>query len=902
MRIIFTLIFCLLFGSFTFAQLTPPKTEGLFGGSMLDITGYTLNSDTTVIFVSTESPNSVFRAKVKTSPTQLIADSFEVLPSLSSEKGFGSNINSLAADSINRYLFFAHSSGLYYTTETGASAVQLENLGIQTLAIKDSILLYIMNGSLHFKKIRPGNIVNSGISGIGIGTPSADYSIAIHPINKLVYVLVRGNTPTLYKSNVPYHSLTSSSSFTLVSIPNSWPGVNWEGLGVAPEGRILLGGSDQTGKKILYSDNESTWNFINTTIPGRAVKKISFSGNASNYNVFFGTAVSKNKGLNWINLGSVFQETHPNDGNVFVAHGNQNCIFFNTDGGLGASYDNGDAIFEINNGIEALQINGLDMNLAKTGAWIASKAGLRKVTNYQSPVKKWSAAMFPNGDGSPYFSVGLVNNDTNRVYAGNTRVYKTTDGGKTWAMVFTPEGPPYNFPSFNIRMSKIAVCPFDTNLILISYSADAPNKGGFFYSTNAGGSWTQLRIASTSIGQDININDISITKEGNDTIAYIALNYDGTSSMFRGLFRLVKQGAGWTVNPNMDASNAADGKDIISQIEDLELNLGGDSLFAAGVDYSNGIAQYQTFLKPINGSNKWERLKTNGFPSLNSTKIKVALGKDTLYAAVNEELMVFPLKDSVWFRAYQYPVGSNINFLYYDELLAGTGVGLYGHLGKPTECRPVLNDFNPSICYNDFITLPDSTKINTSGRYQFLYKNKNGCDSIVTITLTVNRPDVSISVKKDTLISNDSAATAYQWLDCDMNFSPIANATSRSFKPINAGNFAVKVSRAFCTDTSACFFVQANALEKVQVQALQVYPNPSKGEIHLKGDWQIPLNLQIIDVFGKLVLNQTIVAANQANIKLTHLPAGLYILRLSSIENSKELVFSTRLILLDQTE
>ncbi len=43
--------------------------------------------------------------------------------------------------------------------------------------------------------------------------------------------------------------------------------------------------------------------------------------------------------------------------------------------------------------------------------------------------------MFPMGDGSPYYSVDAPSNDPSGLvaYAGNVRIYKTTDGGGSWS-------------------------------------------------------------------------------------------------------------------------------------------------------------------------------------------------------------------------------------------------------------------------------------------------------------------------------------------------------------------------------------------------------------------------------------------------------------------------------------
>lgn len=880
-----------------FAQLTAPVNEGLFGGSILDITGYAKSLDSTIIFVSTESPNSVFKASVKTTSSQLKADSFTVLPSLSSANGFGSNLNSLAFDPLNKWLFFGHFSGLYYTTETASQPTLVDNFSTQTVFIKDSILFYFQQNGLNFKKIRSGALISSGIPNYVFSGAPNSFSIAIHPINHLVYVMIKNNgTPIIYKSSAPFYTLSASSTFTPISISGVWPNVSWEGLGIGPDGRIFAGGADFGSKKVVYSDNELSWNFVNTNVAGRHTPKFSFAGNASNYTIHYATAISVNKGLNWKSLGSVYQETHPNDGYVFVSPVSSNCIFFNTDAGLGASVNQGDSVFDINLGIEALQINGMDMNAVKSGAWIASKAGLRKNTQFQAIPKKWSKAFFPNGDGSPFFSVSIVQNDTNRVYAGNIRIYKSSDGGNTWSMPFTPETPPHNFPSFGLRCTKIAMGNLDTQLVMVSYAADSPSRGGLFYSLNAGNSWTQLRISPGVPGIDVNVNDIVISKENTDTVAYVALSHAPFAPHFSGVFKLIKNGPTWVVNRDFDSSNMASGQANFAHVYDLELSKTGDTLFAGATINNSGIQVPIIYMKLIKGLNKWQALKMDGFPTQSSAKINVALGIDTLYASVNEELLAFPLKDSIWFRAVQYPAGSSIHFLYYDELLAGTGSGLYGHLGKLTTCRPQINQFDQSICYGEFYTLPDSNRVSNEGKYQILYKNKNGCDSIVTISLTVNKPDVSISAKKDTLVSNESNATAYQWLDCGAGFLPVTGATQRSFIPPNPGIYAVEVRMAFCRDTSVCIPMGTIGLDQEAKEKIKIYPNPGNSIITISGALNQTCELSIFDLQGKCWKTDQVLPIESNQIRIDDLQAGFYFLILRWVQNGQVYFFQEKYI------
>ncbi|GAB4418780.1 MAG: hypothetical protein OHK0039_30550 [Bacteroidia bacterium] len=163
-----------------------------------------------------------------------------------------------------------------------------------------------------------------------------------------------------------------------------------------------------------------------------------------------------------------------------------------TDQGIGASIDGGATIFEVNDGVEAVQVNDFSMHLSnKNVAWLASKSGIRKVSSYRStPV--WTPALFPNGDGSPYYAVAMAGTDTQKVYAGNLCVYRTRDGSASWRQFFSAENPPYNFNSMGTpssgaaRIASLAVCPDDTSIVFAGYVIDGADEGGLFYSMDGG--------------------------------------------------------------------------------------------------------------------------------------------------------------------------------------------------------------------------------------------------------------------------------------------------------------------------------------------------------------------------------------------------------------------------------
>jgi hypothetical protein len=63
---------------------------------------------------------------------------------------------------------------------------------------------------------------------------------------------------------------------------------------------------------------------------------------------------------------------------------------------------------------------------------------------------------------------------------------------------------------------------------------------------------------------------------------------------------------------------------------------------------------------------------------------------------------------------------------------------------------------------------------------------------------------------------------------------------------------------------------------------LKLYPNPAKDEIRVESDVLTGSTLQVFNIYGKLVKNEFINAAENIRIDISDLDAGIYILRLSN--------------------
>jgi hypothetical protein len=94
-----------------------------------------------------------------------------------------------------------------------------------------------------------------------------------------------------------------------------------------------------------------------------------------------------------------------------------------------------------------------------------------------------------------------------------------------------------------------------------------------------------------------------------------------------------------------------------------------------------------------------------------------------------------------------------------------------------------------------------------SGIYTQNVTSKNGCDSAITLQLTVNYVDTSLTVNETTVLSNAQNAS-YSWIDCSTK-ATIVNAINNSYVVTATGDYAAIVSQNSCVDTSRCVHVTA---------------------------------------------------------------------------------------------
>lgn len=186
----------------------------------------------------------------------------------------------------------------------------------------------------------------------------------------------------------------------------------------------------------------------------------------------------------------------------------------------------------------------------------------------------------------------------------------------------------------------------------------------------------------------------------------------------------------------------------------------------------------------------------------------------------------------------------------------------------------------------DYIWAANGMTYSVSGNYTETLTSIYGCDSVVTLDLTVNSVNSGATLTGITLTA-DQAGAVYQWLDCDNAYATIPGETNQSFTPTANGQYAVQVTDNGCTDTSACMSVTSiGIIENQNNNLIFVYPNPTKGLITLNVPQQwTEYSVIIRDAQGKLV--SEISSANQSSIDIMiEGDRGIYFIEVFSQEGS----------------
>lgn len=195
---------------------------------------------------------------------------------------------------------------------------------------------------------------------------------------------------------------------------------------------------------------------------------------------------------------------------------------------------------------------------------------------------------------------------------------------------------------------------------------------------------------------------------------------------------------------------------------------------------------------------------------------------------------------------------------------------------KLSQCTNSTGTDIQTAC-NSYTWIDGNTYTASNNTAMYTLSNAGGCDSIVTLNLTINSvADVTTTTNVLTISANNTGAT-YQWLNCDNNYAELSGETGQNFTATSNGNYAVELTQNSCVDTSNCVEITSvGILENSFGSQLSLYPNPSNGNFSIDlGAVHGSIAISISDVAGSLISSTTMTRSQILNLSIEE-PAGVY--------------------------
>jgi hypothetical protein len=201
---------------------------------------------------------------------------------------------------------------------------------------------------------------------------------------------------------------------------------------------------------------------------------------------------------------------------------------------------------------------------------------------------------------------------------------------------------------------------------------------------------------------------------------------------------------------------------------------------------------------------------------------------------------------------------------------------------------------NPSSSIIDSVAcapfLLNGQTYNQSGTYTQTIPNNQGCDSTITLNLTINDlPTIpTITVDSNNVLSISGQANyTYQWVFCSTGFA-IAGEVDTLFTPTTNGVYAVQTTNDCGTSTSQCVTINNVSLSELG-SVISVFPNPTFSEISVRSDHLSHEEYTIHDQMGRVV-GSGFLEGSITIIDLGNLSKGIYILKIQGMNEPLALI------------
>lgn len=196
---------------------------------------------------------------------------------------------------------------------------------------------------------------------------------------------------------------------------------------------------------------------------------------------------------------------------------------------------------------------------------------------------------------------------------------------------------------------------------------------------------------------------------------------------------------------------------------------------------------------------------------------------------------------------------------------------------------------NSTICFGDSIQ-SGLNYYNQNGTFIDTLTAASGCDSVVTLNLTVNTQiDTTISLIGNSISANQNSAS-YQWYDC-FNDLIIFGETNQSIIPGQTGFYSCIVDLNNCVDTTICLFYNLNSITENTLNKINLFPNPSKGKTELFLISDVPESqVFVYDSKGSL-MRTNLMKNGKLELDFTNESDGIYLIYVLTNKTAQQLKY-----------
>ncbi len=217
------------------------------------------------------------------------------------------------------------------------------------------------------------------------------------------------------------------------------------------------------------------------------------------------------------------------------------------------------------------------------------------------------------------------------------------------------------------------------------------------------------------------------------------------------------------------------------------------------------------------------------------------------------------------------------------NLISAGNSDLFIH--KIKQCESTVGTKDTLSCFK---ILFNKKYYNTTGVYHDTLINTRGCDSFITLNVTIDAIDTAV-IKIWNVLTAQAIGKKYQWIDCNKNYAPISGETKQSFKPAVNGDYGVIITDSICTYTSTCYHINNASIAQQNQDNIQIFPNPTQGKFMISLDKRIQnANLKIYNITGQVIMQKTNISGESFSYDIGEYGTGIYLVEL--LENGRRMV------------